>query len=82
MIRRILIVEDQPLIAVAVDDAVTGLGHRVCGIAASKKNIDEVPNIALVDVNLLEGPTGPESGHDLAARAFPFHVGSYPHELK
>lgn len=60
MIRRILIVEDQPLIAVAVEDAVTGLGHRVCGIAASKKNIDEVPNIALVDVNRPRRANGPE----------------------
>lgn len=68
---RILIVEDQFLIAIAIEDAVHALGHHVIGIAASRSDVDrigEFPDIALVDVNLLDGPTGPEIGRELASR--------------
>ena len=67
---RILIVEDTFLRAVVIEDAVRELGHDVVGIAASRPDvcrIEEKPDIALVDVNLLDGPTGPGIGRDLAA---------------
>jgi two-component system, response regulator PdtaR len=69
MACRILIVEDQPLIAMGLEDAVHGLGHVLVGIAACKVDAlawaDET-DVALVDVFLLDGPTGPEIGRILA----------------
>lgn len=66
---NILIVEDQPLIALNIQDAVEELGHRSVGIARDMyqafelaKNVD----VALVDVNLEDGPTGPIVGKSLA----------------
>lgn len=69
MTCRILIVEDQPLIAMGLEDAVYDLGHVLVGIAACKVDAlawaDET-DVALVDVFLLDGPTGPEIGRILA----------------
>lgn len=67
---RVLIVEDTFLIAIAIEDAVRALGHHVVGIAASRldlERLDEPADIALVDINLLDGPTRPMIGRDLAA---------------
>jgi two-component system, response regulator PdtaR len=67
--QRILIIEDQFLIAIALEDAILALGHHVAGIAASRSDvlrISEIADIALVDINLLDGPTGPEIGRELA----------------
>lgn len=67
--QTILIVEDQFLIAIALEDTIRSLGHHVAGIAASKRDvgrIEEKADIALVDLNLLDGPTGPEIGRELA----------------
>jgi DNA-binding response OmpR family regulator len=71
MNKRILIVEDQFLIAMAIEDAVLELGHHVSGIAASRRDVERIDgdaDIAFVDVNLLDGPTGPLIGRDLAAK--------------
>jgi DNA-binding response OmpR family regulator len=66
---NVLIVEDQPLIALNLQDAVEELGHHTVGIAgnlyqalALSTNVD----IAFVDVNLEDGPTGPIVGRALA----------------
>lgn len=69
--QSILIVEDQFLIAIALEDAILASGHYVAGIAASMRDVERIQedaDIALVDVNLLDGPTGPEIGRALAAR--------------
>lgn len=71
MNQRILIVEDQFLIAIDIEDAVLELGHHVTGIAASRADAlkhSDMVDIALVDVNLLDGPTGPEIGRTLAQK--------------
>ncbi len=71
MNQRILIVEDQFLIAIDIEDAVLGLGHHVEGIAASRADAlkhGDMVDIALVDVNLLDGPTGPEIGRALVQK--------------
>ncbi len=70
MKKRVLIVEDQLLIAMSIEDAVRELGHEVRAIVASKKDFQAVGgpvDIALVDVNLLDGPTGPDMASELAA---------------
>lgn len=67
---HVLIVEDQPLIAMQLEEAVEALGHVSVGIA---RNVDEAmrlgrdAEVAFIDVNLDDGPTGPLIGRDLAA---------------
>lgn len=69
MACRILIVEDQPLIALCLEEAVIELGHRPAGMASNKSKalaLGANADVALVDVDLLDGPTGPEIGKSLA----------------
>jgi DNA-binding response OmpR family regulator len=71
MTARVLIVEDEFLIALAIEDAVTGLGFEVAGMAASRAQamlFDQPIDIALVDVNLTDGPTGPDVGNYFAKK--------------
>ncbi len=71
MPHRILVVEDQLLIALHIEDAVLALGHEVAGIAANAADALDAgddADIALVDVHLQDGPTGPDIGRELAAR--------------
>lgn len=68
--EKVLIVEDHYLIAMMIEDAVIAAGFNVCGLAACRQDavdlFDET-DIALVDVNLRDGKTGPEIGAELAA---------------
>ena len=69
--KRVLIVEGHFLITLSIEDTVIELGHQVCGIAASEKEVAKVADeidIALVDVNPRDGSTGPEIGRCLASR--------------
>ncbi len=57
---RVLIVEDDPLIALDVGDALTDAGYEVCGIADSQAQAlwlaDEThPDFAVVDITLSPG---------------------------
>lgn len=65
---NVLIVEDQPLIALNLQDAVEELGHHAVGIAANMYQallLSGDVDMALVDVNLEDGPTGPIVGRTL-----------------
>ena len=69
--RRILIVEDQFLIAKQLEMILVGAGHVVVGIAATALDANthasrSKPEIALVDVNLADGITGPDVAGFLA----------------
>jgi CheY-like chemotaxis protein len=73
MSTKILIVEDEILIALETEAIVEDLGHIPVGIAATSAEAlaiaaAERPDIALVDVNLADGPTGPEVGAELGRR--------------
>lgn len=71
MTCRILIVEDQPLIALCLEETVIELGHKPAGMASNKTkalSLGVNADVALVDVNLLDGPTGPEIGRSLAEK--------------
>lgn len=68
--EKILIVEDDLLIAMDLRDIVTSLGYEVCGIADSFEAAQQLApfsTIALVDVNLRDGATGPRIGQYLAS---------------
>ena len=70
MPANILIVEDEFLIAIEMEEVLHDLGHASAGIAdnraAALALANENVDVALVDVNLVDGATGPEIGAQLA----------------
>lgn len=60
---RILIVEDEALISMDLEYVLSDLGHEIVGVAASSEEAIEMaaehkPDLAFVDIQLLDGPTG------------------------
>lgn len=71
MARSVLIVEDEIFVAMEVQHVLTEMGHIPVGIAANRREALELGqdvDIALVDLNLRDGPTGIDIGRQLAAR--------------
>lgn len=70
MTSRVLIVEDELLIALDLQDTLEDDGHEVVGIArdmATALSHAQEASVALVDLNLTDGRTGPEIGRRLAS---------------
>ncbi|MCJ2185501.1 response regulator [Novosphingobium beihaiensis] len=68
---KVLIVEDEFLLALQLEDILAGGGHAVVGTApdlASLDSLDEAPDVALVDLNLRDGLTGPVAARQLAGQ--------------
>lgn len=60
---RVLIIEDEPLIALDIEDLVSGLGHEVVGIARTRQEATELalgtsPTLVLADIQLADGSSG------------------------
>lgn len=71
MTKRVLIVEDEIFVALEIEDIVTSANLTVSAIAAdSAAALRAAPesDIALVDLNLRDGATGPGIGQALAER--------------
>jgi DNA-binding response OmpR family regulator len=72
MAARILIVEDEMLVALELENVLEDLGHDPVGIVpdvqAAELYFDEALDLALVDLNLRDGLTGPEIGKRLGER--------------
>ncbi|MDO1560448.1 response regulator [Brevundimonas sp. 2R-24] len=71
MSARILIVEDEWVVAMELEMLLTDQGHSVVGIAADADAAREIAltnqlDLALVDIHLADGPTGMEVGRELA----------------
>lgn len=69
MSSRILLVEDEILVALELEATAQDLGYEVVGIAADTQTALRMApwaDIALVDVNLRDGETGPAIGRRLA----------------
>ncbi len=72
--RRILIVEDEILIALDLSSILQGLGYEVVGCVGDSSAAREAAarpggvDLALVDLNLQDGPSGPALGRDLSRR--------------
>ena len=67
---RVLIVEDQALLAMELELVLGELGCEVVGSAMDRDGAlaiaaRERPDLALVDLNLLDGPTGPQVARQL-----------------
>lgn len=68
---KVLIVEDEFLVALQLEDILQDGGHAVIGTVpdmASLAMLGEAPDVALVDLNLRDGLTGPAIAQDLASR--------------
>jgi CheY-like chemotaxis protein/DNA-directed RNA polymerase specialized sigma24 family protein len=67
---NVLIIEDEPMIALDLTDLVTGLGHRVCdtarthreAVAAFNKN---QPGLVLADIQLADGSSGLDAVNEI-----------------
>lgn len=70
MPARILIIEDEVLVAMELRFVLEDLGHAVVGIAgdagsARALTLESDIDLALVDIHLSDGPTGIELGREL-----------------
>jgi two-component system, response regulator PdtaR len=70
MPARILIIEDEALVALELRFVLEDLGHDVVGIAADSRSAEDIikttdVDLALVDIHLSDGPTGIELGRQL-----------------
>jgi len=67
--NKVMIVEDDLIIALDLEDMVAGFGFEVAGLASSLEHalhLAPSSNIAFVDVNLSDGASGPAIGRILA----------------
>lgn len=68
---RVLVVEDEIFVAVEIEYVVSELGYEPIGIATDARSAFDFAakaEVALVDVNLRDGRTGPDIGRTLAER--------------
>jgi two-component system, response regulator PdtaR len=70
MTARILIIEDEALVAMELRFVLEDLGHRVVATVADAKSARDVVrendiDLALVDIHLSDGPTGVALGREL-----------------
>jgi CheY-like chemotaxis protein len=85
---RVLIIEDEPIIAMDLENLVTELGHKVVATAASRdeavaKAKSERPGLVLADINLGEGGSGIDAVNEiLASFDIPvIFITAYPEKL-
>lgn len=74
---RIMIVEDEALLALELESEIEAAGHSVIGVAAASKAArqlveDDRPDFAFVDIHLIDGPTGIDVGRFLAEKDIPY----------
>lgn len=71
MAAKVLIVEDEFLIGMELEMTLQERGYDVVGVAvdydSAVSHAADEPEIALVDVNLRDGPTGPLIAQELAS---------------
>lgn len=69
----ILIIEDEPLIAMDIEHMVESLGHKVVGIARTKDEAlklysDTQPSMILADIQLADGSSGIDAVNDILSQ--------------
>jgi len=70
MAARILIIEDEALVAMELRFVLEDLGHEVVGVVATARQARDCVreaevDLALVDIHLSDGPTGIELGREM-----------------
>ncbi|WP_232283504.1 response regulator [Sphingomonas sp. PAMC 26617] len=85
--RKILLVEDDVLIAMDLADLLSAMGHDVCHIASTEADAVEAaarlaPDLMIVDGNLAEG-SGVSAMRQILARGFVahFYISGDPNQL-
>jgi DNA-binding response OmpR family regulator len=73
---RVLIVEDELVIAIDVEACLAEEGHQIVGIARESETALALgrrlrPDLALVDIQLVDGETGPEIARHLKDMGVP-----------
>jgi DNA-binding response OmpR family regulator len=70
---RILVIEDEALVALEIELALTGAGHSVVGVAADRtsamalaRQTEPRPDLALVDIRLANGANGLQVAADFS----------------
>lgn len=72
ILSRVLIIEDEPIIALHIKQIVENLGHEAIAIVRTRteavaKARDERPELVLADVNLADGSSGIDAVKDILA---------------
>ena len=67
---NVLIIEDEPMIAIDLTDLVTGLGHAVCDTARTHKEAvaafrKHKPGLVLADIQLADGSSGLDAVNEI-----------------
>ena len=83
---KALVIEDEVLIAMHIEDELEAIGVTSIGIAADSSEAFRLaaqrPDIAFVDLNLRDGPTGPTIARHLAGLGvLVFYVTANPADL-
>ncbi len=85
---RVLIIEDEPIIALDLESIVRDLGHQVSGIAATASEAlalfkADPPGLVLADIQLADGSSGIDAVRDiLANNALPvIFITAFPERL-
>lgn len=71
---RVLIIEDEPIIAMDLKDIVESMGHKVVGTAATRTEAvelatEEQPDLVLADIQLADGSSGIDASRDIMERS-------------
>jgi CheY-like chemotaxis protein len=84
----VLIIEDEPLIAMQLEDLVTSLGHTISGTAATRTQAraavaQAIPRLVLADIQLADGSSGLDAVDDiLSVGTMPvIFITAYPERL-
>jgi len=85
---EIMVIEDEPLIAMDIEEMVESLGHRVVGVARTHSEATELfhrtqPKMVLADIQLADGSSGIDAVNEiLADRAVPvIFITAFPERL-
>ena len=85
---RVMIIEDEPIIAVDIESIVLGMGHEAVGIADTRRTAvalaaETEPDLVLADVQLADGSSGIKAVEEiLGAMSVPVvFITAYPERL-
>ncbi len=88
MRSRVLIIEDEPIIAMHIEQIVLDMGHEVVGIAMTRDDAvllarEERPDLVLADIQLADGSSGIDAAETILADfAVPVvFITAYPERL-
>jgi CheY-like chemotaxis protein len=67
---RVLVIEDEPLIAMQLEDLVEALGHQITAVASTRAKAREAarenpPGLVLADIQLADGSSGLDAVEDI-----------------